>query len=128
VRIKLDHDRGIPLYRQIYEAVARGLGTGVLAPGEQLPTIHQLASELRVNPNTVARSYRDLERDGHISAQRGRGTFAAPRPTASANARANAQESVLRDLFDRSVHEAGLHGITPREIADYFHKAVEDET
>ena len=124
MRIKLDHDRGVPLYRQIYDAVARGLGTGVLAPGEQLPTIHQLASELRVNPNTVARSYRDLERDGHISAQRGRGTFAAPRPTAPLDARA----SVLRDLFDRSVHEAGLHGITPREIADYFHKAVEDET
>lgn len=123
VRIKLDHERGVPVYRQIYEAIVRGLSTGSLPPGEQLPTIHQLASQLQVNPNTVARSYRDLERDGHIRGERGRGTFPARRPRASTTRR----KQVLAELFDHVVQRAARHGITARDVVDYFNEAISHE-
>ncbi len=124
MRVKLDYDRGVPIYRQIYEAVVHGLSTGVLPAGEQLPTIHQLAAQLRVNPNTVARSYRDLERDGHIQAWRGRGTFPAERPATAPLAR----NRVLNELFHHAVQEGARHGVTAREIADHFGRAVDNET
>jgi DNA-binding transcriptional regulator YhcF (GntR family) len=76
--LRIDYDRGVPVYRQIYDAVIAALASGALASDEQLPTIHELAKQLKINPNTVARAYRDLDQDGYIVALRGRGTFPSP--------------------------------------------------
>jgi GntR family transcriptional regulator len=75
--LQLRYDAGVPVYRQICDAVLLALAHGELRRDEQLPTIHELARQLDVNPNTVVRAYRELERGGHLVAERGRGTFAA---------------------------------------------------
>lgn len=120
--IDLDYDRGVPVYRQISEAVLAALATGQLAPDEQLPTIHDLAGQLGVNPNTVARSYRDLERDGHIVSRRGRGTFAAIEPPSPPPV--HEREEVLRQIFERAVVEGARHGLTPRDIFADFRRRL----
>jgi GntR family transcriptional regulator len=71
----VDPRSGIPLYLQLTEQIKRAIALGTLAPGEQLPTVKALALELTVNPNTVARVYRELERDGVIDTSPGRGSF-----------------------------------------------------
>ena len=72
---KLDMSTGIPAYRQIIDAVLGGIASGTLQPGEQLPTVRQLAVDLSINPNTVVRAYRELEIRGILSTQQGMGTF-----------------------------------------------------
>ena len=81
----VDPHSGVPIYLQLIAVVKRSVALGVLAPGEQLPTVKQLATTLTVNPNTVARSYRELERDGVIETSPGRGSFVRgkSRPEAS---------------------------------------------
>ncbi len=76
----LDFRSGIPVYVQIVEQVQAHLAQGHLVPGDQLPTVRQLASELRVNFNTIARAYRMLDEAGLISTQQGRGTYILDRP------------------------------------------------
>jgi len=71
----VDPRTGVPLYLQLIEQVKRAVALGSLAPGEQLPTVKALALSLTINPNTVARAYRDLERDGVIETSPGRGSF-----------------------------------------------------
>lgn len=71
----LDLRSGVPIYVQIVEQVQQLVSSGKLKPGDQLPTVRQLASELRVNFNTVARAYRMLDEAGVISTQQGRGTY-----------------------------------------------------
>lgn len=112
---QLDYDRGVPIYRQITDAILAALSTGQLARREQLPTIHELAGRLGINPNTVARSYRDLLRDGHIVSTRGRGTFPALEPPEPAD-----RGKTLRDLYDRAIAEAARVGVTAAELVSYF--------
>ena|SRR5690242_9974040 len=69
-----------PIYRQIVDQICEAVATGELSGGEQLPSIRALAEQLVINPNTVARTYGDLIRDGVLDAQQGRGVFVAARP------------------------------------------------
>ena len=118
--VQIDYDRGVPVYRQIYEAVTAALATGSLAKDEQLPTIHELAQRLTVNPNTVARAYRELDQDGYIVSQRGVGTFPAEdreRATSVAD-----KQRALRTIFDRAVAEAARMGIAASDVIRYFQK------
>ncbi|MEA5079210.1 MAG: GntR family transcriptional regulator [Anaerolineaceae bacterium] len=75
LNFKLDFRSGVPIYVQIVEQVQQLLAAGQLKPGDQLPTVRQLASDIRVNFNTVARAYRMLDEAGLISTQQGRGTY-----------------------------------------------------
>jgi GntR family transcriptional regulator len=75
LKVNLDFSSGIPIYVQIVDQVRALLLSRDLKPGDQLPTVRQLASELRVNFNTIARAYRLLDEAGLISTQRGRGTY-----------------------------------------------------
>jgi GntR family transcriptional regulator len=75
LKVNLDFNSGIPIYIQIVDQVRALLLSGELKPGDQLPTVRQLASELRVNFNTIARAYRLLDEARLISTQRGRGTY-----------------------------------------------------
>ncbi len=70
---------GTPIYRQIHEQVVRGIAAGNLSPGEQMPSVRVLAERLLVNPNTVARAYSDLVRDGVLESRHGRGVFVGER-------------------------------------------------
>ena len=73
--VSVDLRSHVPAYVQIVERVGHLVATGVLKPGDQLPTVRQLATDLRVNFNTVARAYRLLDEAGVISTQQGRGTY-----------------------------------------------------
>lgn len=73
----LEPSSPIPIYVQLTEQVKRAVAGGSLLPGTQLPSVRELAVRLRINPNTVARAYMELERDGVVVTQKGRGTFIA---------------------------------------------------
>ena len=75
VRLQLDPKSGVPFYRQIIEQVKAAIATGSIGPGDRLPTVRQLAVDLSVNPNTVARAYTELELTGLVETQMGSGTF-----------------------------------------------------
>ena len=72
---RLDHDSGVPVYRQLIDQVMGGMAAGVLDAGHQLPTVRQVAVDLEINPNTVVRAYRELEIRGVLETQQGTGTF-----------------------------------------------------
>lgn len=124
--VELDYDRGIPVYRQIYESVVRALASGRLIPAERLPTIHGLAGQLGINPNTVVRAYKDLEKDGHVISRRGRGTFTSSEPSGTDTPK-DVQESILRSIYDRAMVEAARHHIAPKQVVRFFKKALNDE-
>jgi GntR family transcriptional regulator len=81
LHFSLDFRSGMPIYEQIVEQVQTFLANGDLKPGDQLPTVRQLASELRINFNTIARAYRMLDEAGLISTQQGRGTYLLEQPS-----------------------------------------------
>lgn len=76
---RLDPTSPQPIYRQIVDQVQSRVATGDLEQGQKLPSVRDLAMELRINPNTVARAYRELESEGIVVLQQGRGVFVAPR-------------------------------------------------
>ncbi len=112
--IQLDFRSHIPIYTQIVEQVKQQLVSGILKPGDQLPTVRALALELRVNFNTVARAYRLLDEAGIISTQQGRGTFIleVPPPERTDKLRQQALEALTRDYLA----EAQRLGSSPEEI------------
>src|SRR5262250_1371906 len=71
---------GVPIYLQLMEQVKHAVETGALRPGEQLPAIRSLAEELVMNPNTVAKAYRELEHEGVIELRHGAGAFVSAQP------------------------------------------------
>lgn len=106
----------MPLYAQLTRAIRFAIATGRLRVGEQLPTVRQLAVELRVNSNTVAKVYTELERSGILETRRGVGTFVSARHFA-ANHREE-HEKHLSELVDRFVEEAGAMGFSVGDLLD----------
>jgi len=105
---------GAPLYLQLSEQIKRAIALGALAPGERLPTVKGLAHDLKLNPNTVARVYRELEREGVIATAPGRGSFVSENG-ALGDARRVALDVATRGMDD-AVREARSLGITHDEI------------
>ena len=75
----LDHRDSRPIYEQIADAVRRQITASILAPGEKLPSVRELSAALTINPNTIQRAYRELEQQGWIVSEPGRGSFVAAR-------------------------------------------------
>ena len=115
MNIQLDFRSRQPIYLQIVEQVRKLVAGGELKQGDQLPTVRQLATELRVNFNTVARAYRLLDEAGLISTQQGRGTYIweAPTPETVSLLRQQSLEGLTRDYLA----EAARLSYTPDEIA-----------
>ena len=113
--LTLDHRHPTPLYAQIEQGLRGAIATGRLPAGTQLPTVRQLAVELSVNANTVARVYAELERAGVLETQRGVGTFVASTQPAATQRRGRDPE--LRALVQRFVDEAATRGFTLDDIA-----------
>lgn len=102
-----------PLYRQLIEQVREGVATGKLRPGERLPSVRRLSRELVVNPNTVARAYTELERDGVLNARQGLGMFVAERLTETTK---KARRERLLASLDRVLTEAVHLGFSSDEV------------
>lgn len=114
--ITLDVRSREPIYSQIVEQVKAQVATGALKPGDQLPTVRQLAADLRVNFNTVARAYRILHADGVISTQQGRGTFILDPPIPTGAEQRRLRRLQLTELTERFLAEAERLGYEPQEI------------
>ncbi|HWQ46581.1 MAG TPA: GntR family transcriptional regulator, partial [Longilinea sp.] len=121
--IELDFRSGVPIYAQIVHMVETMVYQGELSPGDQLPTVRQLASDLRVNFNTVARAYRMLDEAHLISTQQGRGTYILERPTEEV--RSQLRQEVLAGLTNRYLTEAERLGFTLDEVKnDIEHQSI----
>ena len=81
ISFRVDGRSGVPPYLQLVQQVRQALRMGVLDAGDQLPTVREVVAEVAVNPNTVLKAYRDLEREGLVEARAGQGTFVLRRPT-----------------------------------------------
>jgi GntR family transcriptional regulator len=119
----VDPRSGVPIYLQIVEQVKRSVALGVLAPGEQLPTVKQLAADLIVNANTIARAYRELERDQVIETMPGRGSFVAGKGTVAGAKRAVAD--VADQELMQAVREAKSMGLKRSELKALFERALD---
>ena len=112
--LHLDFRSGLPIYVQIMNQIDQQVSGGTLKPGDQLPTVRALASELRVNFNTVARAYRMLDEAGLISTQQGRGTYIMEKVPAAVAQRLRRQ--TLTALARQYIGEAKRFDFTDAEI------------
>lgn len=127
LNFNLDFRSGIPSYVQIVEQVQAFLANGELKPGDQLPTVRQLASELRVNFNTIARAYRMLDEAGLISTQQGRGTYLLDQPSAEAVQKLKQESLELQSKrFLRSLAKQGFSAEESTQILQTLFQAWRD--
>lgn len=102
-----------PIYLQIMDEVRRARVVGVLNPEDPLPSVRQLAAELRVNPNTVQQAYRELEREGVVYVRRGQGTFVTNAAVDGLD-----RKEIALGIARRALQEAHRSGIGARELID----------
>lgn len=120
IEFYLDKASGVATYLQLIQQVRQAIQLGMLRPGDQLPTAQQVVTSLAINPNTVLKAYRELERDGLVFAKPGQGTFVADlAPTADTAVQARFLTSMTTWL--RKAYAAGL---TQDDIEAIFRTAV----
>lgn len=110
--LQLNYRDGRPIYEQVRDGLRQLMVTGAIQPGDKLPSVRQLASQLAINPNTIQRAYETLEQEGYAYSVPGKGSFAAQREEIARNRR----EELMAQL-DRIAEELMLLGVTPKEIA-----------
>jgi GntR family transcriptional regulator len=113
VQIKVDTKGFVPLYEQVKAEFRRLAAIGAVKPHDPLPSIRELAADILVNPNTVARAYRELEQEGLIYTQKGRGSFLAARRVQDLD---RELEAYLNLKMDAAVREIREFGTSPAEI------------
>lgn len=118
--IKLDSN--VPVYEQIVEGLRYAIAAGTFAPGEQLPSVRQLAVELLVNPNTVAKAYRELEREGLTRTRKGLGIFVSR--SAPGACRSHRRGAVARRIAE-AIEDAVHSGLDPEEVRALTEEALE---
>ena len=122
----IDPDNPAPIYAQLERAVRTAVAAGWLEPGDQLPTVRQLAVILKINANTVARAYASLEREGVVESQRGVGTFIRPHVEGSGNGNAQlAQE--LHERSARFIADMSDLGFSASDVIDHLQHAYQKE-
>lgn len=124
ILIHIDAKSGVPVYIQLKEGLKLAILQGIYPPGEKLPTVRQMAVELRINSNTVARSYSELEREGIISTQQGRGTFVCALPEVEGD---NAKELQLDKLMSKFMTEALSLGFSGSYVLEKFKKKIDEK-
>lgn len=121
----IDARHPTPLYHQLERAIRFAIATNQLRIGEQLPTVRQLAVELRINANTVAKVYGELERAGVVETRRGVGTFVRAHHVEAK--RKTDREQELRELEDRFLAEASAIGYSPGETVEHLKGRLKKE-
>jgi GntR family transcriptional regulator len=115
----------VPVYRQIIDQVRGGVASGALTPGDQLPTVRQLAVDLSINPNTVVRAYRELELGGLLETNQGTGTFiSAQRIRGGEEERSRQLSQIVGDCVAR----AGAAGFTVEDLIEQLRELVPEPT
>ena len=121
--LRLDGASGVPVYRQLIDQVLVAIASGTLQPGDQLPTVRQLAVDLSINPNTVMRAYKELEIRGILTTQQGTGTFITRQEVWVDEAQ---REKRLTQLVGDFVARAGAEGYTVEELRQQLAELAAD--
>lgn len=120
IQLKIEYHSGIPVYRQIINTITSAVANGEMNIGDRLPTIRSLAGELKINPNTVAKAYREMELTGVVvSAGRNGTVITANRERLPRPSRAE-KEIKLKEIYSRVVAEARAHRISEKDLAEMF--------
>lgn len=122
----IDANHPTPLYAQLERSIRFAIATGKLGIGEQLPTVRQLAVDLRINANTVAKVYTELERAGVVETRRGVGTFVSDRPEEASLGRRD-REKHLRELADHFIAETRTRGFSLDDVIEHLHSRRKKE-
>ena len=122
--LHIDPGNGLPVYLQIVDQVRRAVAIGVLKPGEQLPTVKQLATDLVVNPATVSRALRELEHLEIIETSAGKGAFV--RSDAAIGVAKTGARDVVRSSIDGAVREALSLGVREGDLSALFDEALDE--
>ncbi len=117
IDFKLDLKSGVPFHRQIVDQIRYGIASGRLLPGEQLPTVRDLAVQLQVNPNTVRKAYSDLELLGILNTQQGTGTFVGDQPVEIEDAE---KQRMLEQVCDELVARGHQYNLTLQDIVEHL--------
>jgi GntR family transcriptional regulator len=124
----LDAANGVPIYRQIIQQIEYAILSGRMKPGDKLPTIRALAVALKINPNTIAKAYGELEIRGILQLQVGSGTYVSDKAPLLGEV-LTAQEGLnrkIREVMDRFVQDMKSLGVEAKElidiVRDYVHK------
>jgi GntR family transcriptional regulator len=123
VEFKLDLKSGVPFHRQIVDQIRYGIASDRLMPGEQLPTVRELAVNLQVNPNTVRKAYSELEILGILDTQQGTGTFVSDQQVEIGEAE---KQRMLGQICDELVARGHQYGFTLREIVTHLNRRLEN--
>jgi len=121
-RIRLDFRSDEPIYGQIVRQIEGLVVDGTLKPGDQLPTVRELAIDLRINFSTVARAYRILDEKRLISTQRGRGTYIWEQPTEEMMQKL--KQKTLEELAQRFLDESQNLGYSPEQAAEVLQQVI----
>lgn len=113
----LDPKSGVPYYKQIILQIEMAISDGRLTSGDQLPTVRGLAVDLRINPNTVARAYNELEIRGIVNTQQGTGTFISDKTISLTDVE---RERILAGLAREFIAKAQSYGFTRPEVLHYI--------
>src|SRR5579864_5789554 len=120
---RLDLRSGVPVYRQLIDQVTGGMAAGTLSPGDQLPTVRQVAVDLSINPNTVVRAYRELEIRCVLETQQGTGTFVSYQKVKRDDVE---RERQLNQLVSEFVSRAGSSGFTITDLLQQLNERQND--
>ena len=112
-----------PIYQQVVDGVKELVARGILVPGERMPTVRELAVELSLNPNTIAKAYQKLEQEGIIETMRSRGTFVAGRTEVLDM---EAVREQLAGLVEKVLVEAYHLGLNRKDIKQLFEESLDN--
>ena len=124
IEFKLDIKSGVPFYRQIVDQIRYGIASGRLLPGEQLPTVRDLAVQLEINPNTVRKAYSELEILGVLDTQQGTGTFVAHKEIEINDLE---KDRMLTQICDELIARGQQYNLTLIEIFEHMQRRIENE-
>jgi GntR family transcriptional regulator len=122
MQIRIDNASNRPVYRQIIDQIKRDIAMGRLNKDEKLPTVRQLAAQLAINPNTIAKAYRQLEREGIIVTRPGAGAFIA---NLDSNLSRAVRKRLLSEELERIAVDAFHMQIDRKTLLELFNNAAE---
>jgi GntR family transcriptional regulator len=122
IEFYLDRTSGVATYLQLVHQVKQALRLGLLRPGDQLPTAKEVVAQLGINPNTVLKAYRDLEREGLVAPRPGQGTFVQQSLASPSLARTDRLQRALAGWMD----QARAAGLTREDMAALFDRALRE--
>ena len=123
MHVSINTTDGRPIYVQIMDEVRRALVVGTLRAEQMLPSVRQLAADLRLNPNTVAQAYRELEREGVVHVRRGQGTFVSERKAGEAERR-----GLVHDVAERALLDAYRNRVGTDELIEAIGEIAKSRT